>query len=116
MKGLIAMKDEKILADEILREDELENVAGGSKVETNEIKSMFINALMHKALYKKDWNIGNNYNEFLLNAGIEAKMNDEVDQSCASWTSFARPNYYYLDGESISHGEAVEHLKKFYGL
>lgn len=34
--GLIKMKDEKILQDEIMSEDELENVAGGNRLETFE--------------------------------------------------------------------------------
>ena len=103
---MIEMIEEKISEEEILSEDELENVAGGSKDETKDLLKLFGEVLMHKALFNKNLDIGKgDIRGFLNQAGIKTVLNDKD-----------YPNGYSLGEKFITHEQALAHLRNHYGL
>ena len=110
------MTEEKKIANEMMSDDELEQVAGGSIQEIREIKDLFNTAVKSGETFK-------NFYEFLENAGITgydmSYTEDTIVVSVCTgnvWKREAKPNKYSLNGVSITHEQAVDHLKDFYGL
>ena len=90
------MKDEKILENEILSDEELENVAGGTLSETSEICRL-ITAKTNKRLYYSE------IADFLKrNYGIEAKLNGIPDHNEGT------TNIYKLGERTITHAQVLE--------
>lgn len=108
--------EEKILKDEVLSDDELEQVAGGTDAEYKELTN-----ILPKISY---W-----YNPFLGKARwMERAMEPEemkdylkktynIDSHINIYTGFRRgggaPNEYSRNGVSMSHAEVVEFIKTF---
>ena len=111
------MADKDKYADEIMSDDELDNVAGGSLKQTEEILNLFDNYT------RKGNNLGvSNILDFTARAGIAPMLNTTREVTLLHPVTRERiecheqPNFYTKDGRRISHEQAVEHLKNFYGL
>ena len=111
------MAVEEKFADEVMSEAELDGVAGGSLKQTEQIMNLFED-------YKSKGNsLGiSNVLDFAVRAGIAPMLNTTRDvvlfnpMTRESIECHEEPNRYFKDGGSISHEQAVEHLKDFYGL
>lgn len=110
------MADDKIYDDELMTNEELDKVAGGTYQETAE-DSEFL------------WCYGlcNKYSEgtISITAGMRTNRSDEVK---AGWAKvgieyeyhggtglFAKSNKYYMNGKEISRQDAARHVMNIYG-
>ena len=99
------MKDEKILQEEMLSDEELENVAGGTIGETaGDSQILYDHGLMD-----------NHYDSIPVMFSWKSKS-AEVDAGWAKAgiTCVTKPfgsNQYFMNGKEISRGEAYDHLK-----
>jgi hypothetical protein len=108
------MKDEKIFEDEMMSEEELENVAGGTLGETAN-DSRFLNVLLHGTTkYHQCDRYGSTAVWFSAGPKKDVKK---------SWKSLGidfEPdnlfgNYYFKDGKEISQAEAWTHAERLVG-
>ena len=104
------MKDEKILQDEILSEEELEQVAGGTPGETAD-DSRFLNVLLQGTKYHQC----DRYGSFRIFFNQRGEINDVAK----SWESLGikffhgegLSNIYSLNGKNLSRDEAWEYAQ-----
>ena len=107
------MKDDKILQEEKLSDEELEKVSGGTNAETAD-DSRFLNVLLHKTT---KYHQCDRYGSFKIYFDTDAR-NDVIE----AWKSLgidlqhsASSNEYYLNGEKISRTDAWAHAEKLVG-
>ena len=95
----------EIFKDEILSDDELDNVAGGTMAESEEISKIIGYVRFPNGAYTYLPAGGGIMDEYLKDHfGIDAKT-DGGDR----WTRRqGSPNSYSYNGQQISHGEAVK--------
>lgn len=107
------MKDEKILQDELMTNEELDEVAGGACYETAN-DSRFLNVLLKGTKYHQC----DRYGEMTI-----FFMNGPLDDVKKAWKSLGitldgaplAGNTYILDGKKISQSEAWAHAEKTVG-
>ena len=109
------MKGEKILEDEMLDEEQLDNVVGGTRAETRQL-DVFLN----KVLNKMDFSAldVNNADDMIFarddlqyelgKFGITAKLDIGVDGTGVGEQS----NKYYYQGVELSHNDIMKIMKK----
>ncbi|MBQ4403090.1 MAG: hypothetical protein II857_01640 [Selenomonadaceae bacterium] len=103
------MADKDKIADEMLTDDELDQVAGGTGEETNELRSLFgfkINPLTEREYFRRN----EDYVQFWLKnrLNIDATLNYK-----GGWFTSAGPNSYSRNGESLTHAQVLEEAKKY---
>ena len=103
------MADEKILKDELLSDEELEQVAGG-KAEETAADSRFLNSLNGSCRRYTKYSINSINKPSIKNAwaqvGIQADLSPSGSHS---------PNRYYLNGHRITQEQARQHAMDFVG-
>ena len=111
------MKDEKILQDEILSEEQLDQVAGGSTSQTS-MDSKFLNVLLHGRPFQCDrygeWRIANQHHDLEIviawaSVGVTAVIRS------GNAISNGALNHYFIDGEEYTRRQAYEYAQEVVG-
>ena len=106
------MKDEKILQEEILSDEELKEISGGSCYESAD-DSRFLNVLLQ----------GTNYHQCDRYGATKMFFGIGISDVFKAWKSLGiefesypvRANKYLLDGKEITRDEAWAHAEKLVG-
>ncbi len=107
------MDTKEKIADEVMSDEELEQVAGGSNLESSD-DSKFLNTLLKGTSYHQC----KQYNENDLKDDLEARMDVLL-----SWGSIGvevklsdnDKNTYILNGKEITRADALAHAKNLVG-
>ena len=118
MKGKIKMSEEKIMNDEMMNNDELEQVAGGTNGEYKEIRKYLpVSYAPISNSCEVDIVIPmrpDEVEEWLKeNLNIDAKIDNGAWYN--PFDSAGNPNVYSRNGQSLTHAQVVGEVKKFFG-
>lgn len=101
------MKDDKILQDEIMSDDELDNIAGGTYQELNELYGA-INSVGMLKKYIKNSKPGNiDVNE--INNILKEKLGVELKYNADGANQYE----FYLGGQKTNHSTVVNEIKRY---
>ena len=110
------MKDDKILQDEIMSEEELDNVTGGTYDEYFDLDNIlpYNNGMFTISDYRgKSKEYIQNWLKSNLN--IDAKINAEFTLDEYGRAQDNIKNVYSQNGQSLTHAEVIQKCKTFLG-
>ena len=108
------MEDEKKYANEIMSDKELDNVAGGSWVQTCDDSVHLHHYGLCRYRYGEFTN-SETMSYFQSSIFAEADVKQAWKKVGVDFVpSFDRDNKYFINGKEVTHQEAMNHLNKFF--
>ena len=112
---------EKILKDELMNEEELENVAGGTNGEYKELRKLLpvIKYITYSPVFEES--IEHETSRYMYTDEVEGwlKQNLNIDANIdnGAWynplNSAGNSNIYSRNGQSLTHAQVVNEVKNF---